>query len=249
MGAITIGHIGVVEEMELYEPETWQRESKRRKDVAELNLPGPELPLLAYTKSPYVISDSTRRVELYHFGWAHTRGDTFVYLPKEKVLCVGDAVPSGPHSDPKKAWIANWPKVVAAAQKLDATYVLPAHGAPGGKELLEAERRFLEEMYAAVGDAIKEGKTLDQLVTFKDGRPVDTSIRLSKSVMEASVEDSPLNHKGGYHGVIPGRFATQIVYTYEEITKGKPWGEIAAEEFLSRLPTGTKRKIQFCFQR
>jgi cyclase len=217
LGATTIASIALVEELKEYEPANWQLASKHRKDVAELNLPGPEPPLLAYTQSQYVISDSSRRVELHHFGWGHTRGDTFVYLPKEKVLCTGDAVPNGPHSDPANAWIRNWANEVAGALKLDVKYVLPAHGGPGGKELLEQEHQFLVELYQAVQAAIRSGKTLGELVTIKDGRPVETSIQLSKGVMEASV----------LHGTIAGRFATQVYDTYQEITQGKPWGEIA----------------------
>lgn len=217
MGATTIGSLAMVEEFKEYEPANWQLASKHRKDVADLNLPGPQPPLLAYTQDKYVISDSSRRVELYHFGWGHTRGDTFVYLPKEKVLCPGDAAPKGAHSDPANAWIGNWANVIASALKLDVKYVLPAHGGPGGREILEQEHQFLVELYQAVQAAIKSGKTVDQLVTFKDGRPVETSIQLSKGVMEASV----------LHGAIPGRFATQVYCTYEEITQGKPWGEIA----------------------
>jgi len=128
IGATTIAYAGAFEEMKRYEPENWRRVSKVRKDVAELNLPAPEPPRLLYTTSPYVISDSTRRVELRYFGWGHTRGDTFVYLPKERILCIGDAVPNGPHSDPKNAYMGNWANQVRAAQKLDAVYVLPGHG-------------------------------------------------------------------------------------------------------------------------
>lgn len=175
---------------------------------------------------------------MHHFGWGHTRGDTFVYLPKEEVLCTGDAVPNGPHSDPANAWIANWANVLASTLKLDVKYVLPAHGGPGGRELLEQEHQFLVELYQAVQAAIQSGKTLDQLVTFKDGRPVETSIQLSKGVMEASVLDNPLNRQAGYTGPIPGRFATQVYDTYEEITQGKPWGEIAGPTEHFRPLTG-----------
>ena len=169
-GAITIGHIGVIEEMNRYEPRFWQGVASYRKDVAELNLAGPEPPRQTYTESPYVISDCSRRVELHHFSFGHTRGDTFVYLPREKILCTGDAVVNGPHSDPKHSYIGNWANEIRAAQKLDVEHVLVGHGLPGGKELLEGQIQFFEALYKAVNDAIKKGQTLDQLVTRKDGR-------------------------------------------------------------------------------
>jgi cyclase len=222
IGAITIAHAGVVEDMKRHEPQSWQRMSKTRTDLEELNLPGPELPMQTYTNSPYVISDTTRRVELHHFGWGHTRGDTFVYLPKESVLCTGDAVANGPYDDPHYAYMGNWANEVHAAQKLDVKYVLPGHGAAGGKEILEAQRQFFLELYQAVQAAVKQGKTLEQLVTVKDGRPVSTSIQLSKRIMEAYV----------YYGPDPmpwqiSRFPTQVRNTYLEITQGKPYGDIA----------------------
>ena len=221
IGAVTIGHIGVIEEMNRYEPKFWLGVARIRKDVAELNLPAPEPPRQTYTESPYVISDSSRRVELHHFMWGHTRGDTFVYLPKEKVLCTGDAVVNGPHSDPKHAYMGNWANEVRAAQKLGALHVLPGHGSAGGKELLDGEIRFFETLYQAVEAAIKEGKTLDQVVTMNNGRPVATTIQLPKSLDEVYV----------FHGpdLKPwqvSRFPTQVMATYREISEGKPYGEI-----------------------
>ncbi len=44
-----------------------------------------------------MLNDGARKVEFHHFGWAHTRGDGFVYLPKEQVLATGDAVVNGPY--------------------------------------------------------------------------------------------------------------------------------------------------------
>jgi glyoxylase-like metal-dependent hydrolase (beta-lactamase superfamily II) len=221
LGVITVAYIGAVEEMNRYEPKDWQQTSRWRKDVAELNLPGPERPQQTFTKSPYVISDSSRRVELYHFGWGHTRGDALVYLPKEKVLCTGDVVVNGPYSDPKHAYMGNWANEIRPALKLDLEHVLPGHGSAGGKQLLEGQIQFFEELYKAVQAAVKKGQTLDQLVTMKDGRPVATSIRLSKNIMDVYV----------YHGPVLkpwqlSRFPTQVRNTYEEITQGKPYGEI-----------------------
>lgn len=187
MGATTIAYAAALEDMKRTEPKTWKQTAGWNKSVAELNLPGPEPPQKTYTKSPHVISDSTRQVELHHFTFGHTRSDTFVYLPKEKVLCTGDAVVNGPYNDPKHSYMGNWPNEVRAAQKLDVEFVLPGHGRDGGKELLEGQIQFLVELYKAVQAAIKQGKTLDQIVTLKDGRPMATSIQLPKSLMDVYV--------------------------------------------------------------
>ena len=120
-GATTLAYKGVTEEMKRYEPARWQAAAKERKDVAELNLPMAEPPKQTFDKSPFVLKDETREVQFHFFGWAHTRGDGFVYLPKEKVLCTGDAVVNGPYNYTADANIGNWPAVVRAAQKLDVT--------------------------------------------------------------------------------------------------------------------------------
>jgi glyoxylase-like metal-dependent hydrolase (beta-lactamase superfamily II) len=220
-GAVTIGHVGVVAEMKRYEPRFWQGVAGYRKDVAELDLPGPEPPTQTYTESPFVLSDSSRRVELHHFGWGHTRGDTFVYLPKEKVLCTGDAVVNGPHSDPKHAYMGNWANEIRAAAKLDVAHVLPGHGKAGGKELLEGEIRFFDTLYQVVEAAVKRGETLDHVVTMEAGRPVATTIRLPKDL-----DDVYVFHGPGLKPWQVSRFPTQVMAAYREITEGKPYGEI-----------------------
>jgi cyclase len=223
IGATTIAYAAAVDDIRRTEPQTWKQTAGWRKDVAELNLPGPEPPQKLYTKSPYVISDSTRRVELHHFMYGHTRSDTFVYLPKEKILCTGDAVVNGPYSDPKHSYMGNWANEIRAAKKFDVKYVPPGHGKDGGKELMDEQIQFFDELYNAVRAAIKQGKTLDQIVTLKDGRPMATSIRLSPSIMDKFVfHDSP-NLKAWQMM----RFPTQVRNTYEEIKQGKPWGVIA----------------------
>ncbi|MCX7012770.1 MAG: MBL fold metallo-hydrolase [Candidatus Sumerlaeota bacterium] len=222
MGAITIGHATVLEEMNRYEPQNWRRVAGYRNDVAELNLPGPERPQMTFTESPYVISDASRRVELHHLPWGHTRGDIFVYLPNEKVLCTGDAVVNGPYSDPNRAYMGNWANEIRAGLKFDVEHVLPGHGAPAGKELLERQAQFFEELYQAVLAAVKEGKTLDQVVTIKNNRAISTVIRLSKSMQDAFVfPDVP-----GLKLWQISRFPTQVKNAYMEIAQGKPYGEI-----------------------
>ena len=204
-GATSIAHQGVVEELKSVEPKRWQQAARQRKDIAELNLPSAELPQQTFGSKPYVLDDGKRRVELRFFGWAHTRGDAVAYLPREKVLCTGDVVVNGAFNFLGDAHIGNWVKVIRAAQKLDTVHVLPGHGGPGGKELMEGQARFFQELYQAVQAAIQQGKKLEE---------VATTIKLSEATQ---------NWVGS--GV-----ANQVRMTWEEITQKKPYGEIARGE-------------------
>jgi len=209
-GATTLAYKGVTEELKRYEPKRWQAEARVRKDVAELKLDAPEPPKQTFDKSPFILKDDTREVRFYFFGWAHTRGDGFVYLPKEKVLCSGDAAVNGPFNYTADAHIANWPKVIAAAQKLDVAHVLPGHGGPGGKEILDGQARFMTELHAAVQAAVKQGKKLDDIVKKQGDKLVSTSIQLSAGVKNWVGDGLP----------------DQVRDTYDEITQHKPHGDI-----------------------
>ncbi|HUS06243.1 MAG TPA: MBL fold metallo-hydrolase [Bryobacteraceae bacterium] len=209
-GATTLAYVGVIQELKRYEPAGWQNSAKSREDVAELKLATAEPPKQTFDKSPFVLKDSKRRVEFHHFGWAHTRGDGFVYLPKEKVLCTGDALVNGPYNYVGQANIKNWNNVLRAAQKLKADYILPGHGGPGGKELFEGQMSFFTELVDKVQAAVKQGKKLEDLVTMEKGKKPSTTIELPESVKNWTGDG----------------LATQVKDTYEEITQGKPHGEI-----------------------
>jgi glyoxylase-like metal-dependent hydrolase (beta-lactamase superfamily II) len=198
-GATTLAYIGVTEELNRYEPARWQAAAKKRSDVAELRRDAPEPPRQTFEKSPFVLKDSTREVRFYFYGWAHTRGDGFVYLPKEKVLCTGDAVVNGPHNNLADANIGNWPSVIRQAQRLDVQHVLPGHGEPGNKDLLEGQIQFLTNLHKSVDNAIKDGKKLEGL-TVK--LPDNVKNWVGKGIDE------------------------QVKQTYEEIAAKKPHGDL-----------------------
>jgi glyoxylase-like metal-dependent hydrolase (beta-lactamase superfamily II) len=163
-GAITIAHRAVDEEMRRHEPARWMADAARRPDVAEVGLPTAEPPQLTFGDRGFALDDGTRRIEFHHFGTAHTRGDGFVYLPKEQVLCTGDAVVNGPHNGFGDGSAENWPNVVRRARQLKVKHVLPAHGPAGGPEILEGEERFLTEIYSTIKSRIAQGAKLDDLV-------------------------------------------------------------------------------------
>src|SRR5437762_2451459 len=188
-GATTLAYKGVLDEMKRYEPARWQATAKGRKDVGDMHLNVPEPPKQTFDKSPFILKDDTREVRFYFFGWAHTRGDGFVYLPKEKVLCTGDAVVNGPYNYTADANISNWPAVVRGAQKLDVTHLLPGHGGPTGKEVLEGQYQYMALLHKAVEDAVKQEKKLTDIVdtgttkmVYGNQVPATTSITLPETV-------------------------------------------------------------------
>jgi glyoxylase-like metal-dependent hydrolase (beta-lactamase superfamily II) len=210
MGAVTLAYSGVAEEMKRYEPKRFQGTIKERKDVADLGVNVPEPPQKTFTKSPHVIEDSTRRLEFYFFGWAHTRGDGFLYLPKEKVLCTGDAAVNGPYNFTGDGNIGNWPSVIRAAQKLDVQYVLPGHGPSGGKDILARQAQFFVELRQAVEKAVKGGKKIDDIVTMEKGQPKKSSLQLSADVQR----------------YVGDPFAAQVRDAYNELVQHKAAGDL-----------------------
>src|SRR5262249_23684800 len=160
-GATTIAFKGVADEVKRLEPARWRDTAKTRKDVAELNRDAPEPPKQDINDTRMVLDDGSRKVEFRHFGWAHTGGDGFVYLPKEQVLCTGDAVVNGPHNFTGDANTGNWPTVIQAAQKLKVKSVLPGHGLPGGPEVLSGQSQFMTELYKAAKSAVDQGKSIE----------------------------------------------------------------------------------------
>lgn len=215
-GATTLAYKGVAEEMKRYEPARWLAAAKGRQDVAEMHLSAPEPPKQTFDKTPFVLKDDTREVRFYFFGWAHTRGDGFVYLPKEKVLCTGDAVVNGPYNFTADGNVGNWPNVIRQAQKLAVDHVLPGHGAPGGKEVLEGQIQYMTELRKAVAAAVKQGKKASDLVSS------ETKVLFGNEVPATTSITLPDHVKNWVGGFLPA----QVKDTYEEITQNKPHGDI-----------------------
>ena len=128
-GAIPVTHENVLKELERYEPQRWQEASEEREDVRKLGLSSPQPPVLTYPDR-MVIDDGTQRIELLHFGTAHTRGDDFVYLPQHRAVFTGDAVVNGPHNYMGDGDTHSWIKVISELEKLDVEMVLPGHALP-----------------------------------------------------------------------------------------------------------------------
>src|SRR5881409_2602379 len=112
--------------------------AKSREDVAASRL---KPPTLLY-RTEMIFDDGKHRVELLHFGVAHTHGDGFAWLPKEKILFTGDACVNGPWNYAADGDIGEWIKTLAAAQKLGAEKIGPGHGPSGAGSVIGDQRDF-----------------------------------------------------------------------------------------------------------
>jgi glyoxylase-like metal-dependent hydrolase (beta-lactamase superfamily II) len=181
-GATTLAYVGVAEEMRRYEPTGWQGAAKTRKDVAALNLSTAEPPKQTFKDTPFVLEDETRRVEFHFFGWAHTRGDGFAFLPKEGLVATGDAIVNGPFNFTGHGNTGNWPSVIRKVKALGFRHVLPGHGGAGGMEIVDGQMRFFEELNKAVEAAFKQKKKMSEVVTVENNRGTSTTIKLPDAV-------------------------------------------------------------------
>jgi glyoxylase-like metal-dependent hydrolase (beta-lactamase superfamily II) len=86
-------------------------------------------PSKTYAKDQ-TITLGNARIELHHYGPAHTGGDTIVYFPDLKIVHAGDVVSNpSPNCDLVNGGSAvNWVKVMDEIMKLDFDTMIPGHG-------------------------------------------------------------------------------------------------------------------------
>jgi len=131
-----------------------------RKDIANSFLKVPDL----IFDQKLVFEDKKQHVELLFFGHAHTAGDAFLYMPRHKVLCTGDACTNGPFNYTGHSDTASWIRVLEKAQQLDIKIVCPGHGPLAGKEVLDKQKRYFVELRAQVKKGIDAGKDFDDIL-------------------------------------------------------------------------------------
>lgn len=103
-----------------------------------------------------------RDIEVLNYGRGVTPGDTFVYLPREKVLLLGDLLVN-PVTFALSGYPTEWLRVLERIDHLDATTIVTGHGAPlRDKTLLHATMDVFRVLLRE-GKASKEkGLTSDQ---------------------------------------------------------------------------------------
>lgn len=211
-GAVPVAHTGVLEEMKKYEtghyggkPGRWEEAAKTRKDVAASKL---RPPTLLFPKE-LIFDDGKVRVELKHLGTAHTHGDGWAWLPKERILFSGDACVNGPYNYTGDGSIAEWIKTLDAAKRLNPKTVVPGHGPVADGNLLEDQRRFFLELQ-------RHGRLLHSA----HKNPADAQAQVARIKAEMLKNERIKRYVGDF-------FPSQIEQAYVE-AGGKPFPMQAA---------------------
>jgi len=109
------------------------------------------------------------RVELYHFGRAHTGGDAFVVFPAERALHTGDAFPNKgiPIMDANNGGSGvGYPETLARAARLpDIDTVIIGHGPQMTMADLQEYSEFNRALVEAVRAAKEQGRTVDEVAS------------------------------------------------------------------------------------
>lgn len=128
------------------------------------SIPGLTWPNVVFQKS-LTLFLGRRRVEIRHLGRGHTKGDTVVWLPEEKVLFSGDLVEYGATPYTGDAYLRDWPDTLERLRDLGPEKLVPGRGA-ALKTRAEAEaaiagtQGFLTRLYESVAAGQAAGRPL-----------------------------------------------------------------------------------------
>ena len=129
--------------------------------LAELKTMKPPVPTRTVS-STMTLKEGGRDIQLMVVGRAHTDGDLFTYLPKEKVLVTGDAVVDWmPFLN--DGYPEEWIQSVATLEKLDVEQIVVGHGEPAPKSHLTFFRGYLTDLVDGVKKAAAAGMSLDDM--------------------------------------------------------------------------------------
>jgi cyclase len=167
IGAIPVASNGALEEMKKYETGFYGRHPIGRWEWSAKQRPGVKTskllpPMLTFDKK-LVFDDGTMRAECLYLGNAHTHGDVFVWLPKQRILFSGDACVNGPYNYMGDGNSIDWLKTLDAAKALKPRIMCPGHGAMAGSSLIDDQKTYFSALHSEVQSLVKSKATLEQL--------------------------------------------------------------------------------------
>jgi glyoxylase-like metal-dependent hydrolase (beta-lactamase superfamily II) len=151
-GATVISHARCAEAMAAQHPGMIEA---RRRDPALSPLfadAAPYAPAVTF-QDRHVVQLGDTVVEVRHLGPGHTPGDAVVLFPSEDAVACGDLVFAGYHFNYEEADAGLLAQRLSELAALPVSRFVPGHGAPGGREILDAQVRYHAEVERIVASS------------------------------------------------------------------------------------------------
>src|SRR5437870_1942141 len=101
-------------------------------------------------------------IQLHVLGRAHTNGDLFIHLPKEKIVATGDALIDWmPFLN--DGYPEDWVNTLSMLEKVEFSQIIPGHGDVRPKGQLAFFRGYLNDLIEAVKVASSAGASLPEM--------------------------------------------------------------------------------------
>jgi glyoxylase-like metal-dependent hydrolase (beta-lactamase superfamily II) len=139
-------------------------------------------------------------LRLLEVGPAHTRGDTLVHVPAQRVLFCGDILFSGAHPVVWEGPVSNWIAACDRILAMDVEVLVPGHGPLAGPDAIRELKAYFEYLYAHARASYAEGMTVLQaarsisLERWADwGEGERLAVNVANIYRECSGDQEPLN--------------------------------------------------------
>ena len=178
--------------------------------------PPDRLPQQVVTKQKETMTIDGVKLELYHWGPAHTSGDLIVYSPQNKIVSTGDIVVTNRADDnpnihmDKNGSVEGWMANVKGMIGLNADAYVTGHGDVLTKADLQRKLTAVTERRNKIAAMVKEGKTLEQI---KAALPDAPAPGARAAAPPAAAAAAPAAARGPVPGFVDA--------VYAELTKKK----------------------------
>jgi cyclase len=143
-----------------------------------------------------------KAVQLLEVGPAHTRGDTLVFVPDDRVLFSGDILFHGGHPIVWAGPISNWVAACDRILEMDVDVIVPGHGPLADKNAIRELRSYFEYIEAEARKRFEAGMSaleaardiaLDKYASWGDPERVVVNVDAAyRELSESTEPGSPI---------------------------------------------------------
>lgn len=130
------------------------------------SIPGLTRPTLVFERE-LTLFMGRLEVKIMHVGAGHTKGDTIVWLPRDRILFSGDLVEYGAAAYTGDAQLEEWPATLEILRAMQPQKLVPGRGPAlldpeAVKAGLDYTRDFVTMLLGSARESVSAGKTLKE---------------------------------------------------------------------------------------